>query len=245
MAINAIIVDSREPAWVQALAFGNVPVAVGQLAAGDVWIATDDAVTLAIERKTSTDLLSTLAAGRFLPQMAELVKVTRWAYLAIGGILYPGPENKTVNDRGVTGWSWTALQGALLSAQELGVHVVYYARDEDFASLIKWLAERPHEPTHLVAPTKTPDFYTSAERILTAFDGIGIDKARALLAYCGSAAQAVAYLTDMTSDNGHVDGIGPGAKTRVRRELGLPNWAELALISTEGKLIEWGQLNPA
>ncbi len=242
MAINAVVVDSREPAWVQALTFGNVPVAVAPLDAGDVWVATDDAVLLVIERKSSTDLLGTIAGGRFLPQMAEMLKITRWAYLAIGGILYPGPENKTVNDRGVTGWSWTALQGALLSAQELGVQIVQYARDEDFAGLIKWLAERPHEPTHLVAPTKTPNFYTTAERILTAFDGIGIEKAAALLSYCGSVGQALAFLTDMTTNNGHVAGIGDVTKQKVRQMLGLENWAELALISTEGKLIEQGRL---
>ena len=54
MTLSSVIIDSREPGWVQSLTFGGVPTATVALDAGDVWAAIDalpptlrDVVTLA------------------------------------------------------------------------------------------------------------------------------------------------------------------------------------------------------
>jgi ERCC4-type nuclease len=232
------MIDDREPAHIRALTFGGVPTLVTRLEAGDIWVTTTDGVCLAIERKTSTDLLSTIAAGRFLPQVAELIKVSRYAYVLITGTLAPGPENKVISDRGLTGWQWTSVQGALLSAAELGVMVVHLASDADIAAGIIWLASRRRTPEMVVPPLRIPRVLTTGEAILAALPGIGLERARALIAYCGNAATALQFLTDMTTDNGHVDGISDGIKAGVRRVLELPDWAELCLLSTEHKLLD-------
>jgi ERCC4-type nuclease len=238
MSVSSSLIDDREPAHIQALTFGGAPTLVTRLDAGDIWITTDDGCILACERKTSDDLLSTISQGRFLPQMTELVKVSRYAYLLITGTLTPGPENKTISERGITGWQWSSVQGALLSAAELGVMAVHLASDNDIEPAITWLAERRRSPEMMIPPLRIPRVLSTGEAILAALPGIGPERARALIAYCGNAATALQFLTDMTFDQGHVDGIGDGVKVGVRKALELPNWGELCVISTEHKLLD-------
>ena len=239
--IVAVTIDQREPQWVQELTFGDAPTIVTLLDAGDVWLATADELVV-IERKTSTDLLNTIAQGRLLDQCARLRAVSPWAYLVITGELRPGPDGRTLNARGAVGWSWHSVQGALLSAQELGVQVVHLADDAAFLPGLLWLAGRARNAQAVIEPTKTATWLNAQEQILCSLPEIGTEKARNLLAYCGNAAWALAYLTNMTDDDGHVAGIGDVIRQKARAALGLPNWAELALISTEGKLIEQGKL---
>ena len=241
--LEAVLIDQREPEWLQRLTFGGVATTITMLDTGDVWVACADGALLACERKTSDDLLNTLAQGRLLSQAAELAKASQWAYLMITGMLYPGPENKTITDRGITGWVWSAVQGALLSIQELGVHIVHLASDAEFEHGIMWLASRSHDAQMLIPPVKTSQFLNAGEALLASLPGIGIERAQALLEYCGSPAQALAFLTDMTTSSEHIAGIGDITKQKVRKILVLPSWAELALVSTEGKLIEQGILH--
>ena len=77
MAIASVIIDSREPDWVQRLDFG-VPAAVTALDAGDLWVATTDAQTLIIERKTPTDLLNTIKADRLFQQVIGMRQRSQW-----------------------------------------------------------------------------------------------------------------------------------------------------------------------
>lgn len=122
--ITSVIIDSREPDWVKGLKFGGVPTAVTALDAGDFLVATSDGVLLSIERKTSDDLLNTLKGDRLFSQCARIRAATPWAYLLITGYLGPGPDGKTITTR-QTGWDFSAVQGALLTVQELGVNVVF------------------------------------------------------------------------------------------------------------------------
>ena len=122
MAITAVIIDQREPEWVKQLKFNGVIVSYSVLDAGDFWVITDDNRMLVIERKTPTDLLGSLKDERLFLQMAglqELRKEGYWPYLMISGDLQRGANGHVVTDR-ETGWSWNAVQGALLSIQEIG-----------------------------------------------------------------------------------------------------------------------------
>ena len=229
--LQAVMIDQREPPWVQRLTFGGAATSITLLDAGDIWVATDNDL-LVIERKTADDLLNTIGQGRLLPQCAELVKISRYAYLVITGALAPDANGKAITGRGTTGWSWASVQGALLSAQELGVQIVHFGQDSDFERAVLWLAGRRREPVMLIAPVKTPQLLSVGEAILASLPGIGLEKAQALLAYCGSPAQTLAFLTDLTNDNGHVDGIGTVTKQKIRAALGVPEWAELALIAS-------------
>jgi len=220
MAITAAIIDSREPAWVQALTFGGAMVAHSQLDAGDVLVTCDDGTLLAVERKTPDDLLNSLRDNRLWAQLAGMRQVTPWAYLMITGDLRCSADGKVITDSRGTGWNWASVQGALLQAQEMGVFVYVCSGDDDYEAAVLRLAARSHKPELVIPPAREPIPMSTAERILLALPGLGPERAQALLEYCGTPAWALMCLTDL-SFNDEVPGIGIGIKRAVRRALGL------------------------
>jgi ERCC4-type nuclease len=231
MGIKAILLDAREPTWIQQLTFGGAAVSITMLDAGDLLIACDDDSLLAIERKTPGDLLNTLREERLFPQIAKLREVTPFAYLVICGDLRPGPSGQAWADGKATGWNWASVSGALLSVQELGVHIIQCSGDNDYDQTVIRLANRDRQ-TIKTKPARDITVIGEAEQLLTALPGIGAEKAEALLKYCGSAAWALNYLTDLDFE-GSVPGIGEGIKRKVRRALGLEEWAEVCVITRD------------
>ena len=222
MSITTAIVDSREPQWVQLCTFGAPLVTVGMLEHGDLLATTDDNVMLAVERKTASDLLGSIKDGRLWPQLAGMRAQTPWAYLVITGTLSCDGDGYVATSRGVTGWNWASLQGALLKAQELGVFVVQCAEDA-YEETVTTLSARSHEATAVIQPVKQPVPLSPGEEILASLPGIGVEKLQRLLEYVGRPCVALHYLTE-TDTGEDVPGIGPATKRRIREALGLkPN----------------------
>jgi hypothetical protein len=157
-----------------------------------------------------------------------MLAVSRYCYLVITGSLAPDVNGMVVTARGVTGWQWAAVQGALLSLQELGIQVVHFGQDTDFEQAVSWLAGRRRDPLMLIPPLKTPQMLSVGESILASLPGIGLERAQAIMTYCETPAQALAWLTDLSQDG--LPGIGPGIKAKIRAVLGVPDWAELVMI---------------
>ena len=230
MSATAVCIDSREPTWVQALDFG-VPSTVTLLDYGDIWVTTADGQVLAIERKTAGDLLNTLREDRLWTQLAGLRGVSPWAYLLITGTLLRNPlDGMVVLDHAVAGWSWAAVQGALLSAQELGVFVAWAANDEDLAPAVLRLANRRRDAAMIIPPARAARVLTPGEAALAALPGIGLEKTIALLDHYQTPAHALAAMTQMWTGASAVPGIGDGTKAKVRQALQLEDWAELAVL---------------
>ena len=232
MTILSAMIDSREPDWIQELTFGGVPVAVMALDAGDVWAATEDAL-LVIERKTPTDLLNTLRAGRLFAQCSKMREHSEWCYLVISGELQRGANGQVWADQRQTGWNWDSVQGALLTCQELGVGVVHCGGDTEFENTVVRLANRDRGVKR-VPPPRVSHILGDGEAILAALPGVGIEKVDALLQHCGTPAWSLVALTDETAIK--VPGIGNGTKAQVRRALGLEDWSELAVVSKKGEI---------
>jgi ERCC4-type nuclease len=225
-SIVSVIIDSREPDWVKGLRFGGVPTAVSPLDAGDFLIATSDNCLLGIERKQSDDLLNTLKQERLFPQMVKLRELTQWAYLLIHGPFYPGPDGKIITER-QTGWEWAAIQGALLTIQEIGVNVVFAPTDLDVERTIIRLAARNREGPR-VLPPRQPNVWGPGEAMLGALPGIGLEKIEALLEHCGTPAWALFHLVSDTEE--HIPGIGPAIRAGVRRAIGLDDDLEFVIL---------------
>jgi hypothetical protein len=221
MSITTVIIDSREPQWVQQLRFGAALTTVSMLEYGDLLAATDDGVMIAVERKTVSDLLGSIKDGRLWPQLAGLRAQTPWAYLVICGTVWPSAAGQVVTERGETGWNWSSLQGALLKAQELGVFIVQCPGDADFEETVVTLSGRSHESTTIIAPAKEAIPLAAGEQILAS-----------LLAYTGRPCWALSFLTD-TDTRERVPGIGPQTKARIRQALGLRDDEELAVVYAE------------
>jgi len=226
--ISAVMIDSREPAWVQGLSFGGAPKAIAELEAGDVQVVTDDGHTLIIERKTADDLLNSLKDERLFPQMTRITEqridqqmiglpMTVWPYLVITGELRNGPNGKAVTDRGTTGWPYSAIQRALLSIQEMGVFVAQCA-EMDFEQTIIRLADRRRDEAYQkILPPRPGLMLGPSTALLAALPGIGPDRAVQLMQWAGSAGFALAGLTDPEVDCP----VGKAIQRRVRQVLGL------------------------
>lgn len=235
--ITACLIDSREPAWVQHLTFGDVPTTVIELEAGDVHALCDDGCLLTIERKTTEDLLNSLRDDRLLPQMARLVDnrlneqagqgfFTTRPYLVITGMFYRGPGGKVyTGDRGLTGWNWDALQGALLTIQEMGVMVVNAGGDEDFEASIIRLANRKRDPIKLIPP-RPPTIVGPGAAFLASLPGVGVEHSLHLLEWAANLpGHAIAGITDLDIDCP----LPKATRKRVRSMLGLRDKEQLDL----------------
>jgi ERCC4-type nuclease len=217
------MIDSREPRWVQSLDFGGVPTAVVALDAGDFLVATTDDRLLAIERKTPGDFLNTLRDDRLFPQVAKLRDQSEWAYLLISGQLGRAVDGTVSTPTRDTGWEWTAIQGALLTVQELGCHVVFCDGDDDLEPAIVRLAKRRRDEKRILPP-REPALLGPGEAAIAALPGIGNTRMMDVLQAAGTPADALVMLTLKHGE--HVHGIGPATKTRIRNALGLEgDWA--------------------
>ena len=228
--ITGIFVDTREPDWVQHLTFGGLPTMATYLEHGDVMAATDDNQVILVERKTPNDFLSSLRDGRLLPQLAEMLDQTRWSYLVITGEFLRGSEGKTIADGRDTGWSWTAVQGALLTIQEMGIFITYAAGDNDFEACVIRLGARDRKEELLLEPPKLPRVMSAAEAIVASLPGIGTDRLKIVLEYCSTPAWALVALTDLDTE---IPGIPRNVKIKVREALKLESNKQIAIISDD------------
>jgi len=229
MTISGIMIDQREAPWIKSLTFGGTfPVMVTLLSVGDIALATDSGDMILIEHKSPDDLLNSLRDDRLFLQLANMVHETKWAYLLITDQFQRGPNNQVISPRGQTGWGWNSLAGALLTAQELGVFVVYSAGEEGFEDCVLSIGRRSHDPVVKIPPAKMPQILNVQEAILASLPGIGFERASAVLALSdGSPAWALCALTDPTT---HLTGIGDGIKRRVRAALKLADDAQLCVV---------------
>lgn len=234
LMITAIMLDTREPEWVQHLQFGGIPTVVTMLDHGDLFAATDDGQMLLIERKTPNDFLNTLREGRLFPQLMYMMDKTRWAYLVITGELLRGQNGKVIADGRDTGWNWDSVQGALLTAQELGVFVTHAGGDTDYEDCVIRIGKRDRKPDLLLEPPKFPKILSAQEAVVAALPGIGIERLKAVLDYCGTPAWALVALTDPTSE---IPGIPRNVKTKVRGALKLNDNEQLA-ITLDDQMVE-------
>lgn len=231
--LTAVMTDNREPDWIKKLNFGGVAVSTTILEAGDFWLAAEDGTMIVVERKTPNDFLNTLREERLFPQMAGLVEMREngaWPYLLITGEFRITNNGKVYTDR-ETGWDWKAVQGALLSIQEMGIFVTYCAGDTDVEAALLRLVNRSHKPELLVKPAKSVKFMGHQASFLCGLPDIGPDRVGPILDYCGSAAWALVALTDKTTN---VPGVGEGIKNNVRYALGLSKEEQMGIVVENG-----------
>lgn len=216
--ITAIIIDSREPEWVQNLKFGGIPTSITMLDHGDLLAVCDDDQMILVERKTPDDFLNSLRDGRVLPQVSQMQDFTRWNYLVITGDFQRDPGGHTITDRGQTGWSWAAVQGALLTIQEQGCFVTYAANDQDYEACILRLGNRDHRPDLLLAAPRMSRILSAQEAIIASLPGIGVERLQLVMDYCGTAGMAISALSD---PNITIPGIPKNVQTKIRAALKL------------------------
>jgi hypothetical protein len=240
--ITAVMIDSREPQWVQNLKFGGIPTMVTMLNAGDVWAVCDDGSTILVERKTPDDFLNSLKDDRIFPQLTRLAQyrtdeqiggrpVTQWPYLVItDGFLRNGGHVTTNRD---TGWAWSSVQGAILTIQEMGVMVVTCGGDADFEDCVIRLGNRDRSQIKNILPPRIPELLGPREAFIASLPGIGIDKTLKILEWSGgNVFHALMGLTDL-SVKCTIPGIGDITRKKIRAFLGLNDGKNIEVIFDE------------
>lgn len=229
--LTGCFIDSREPEHIQRLTFGGVPCVVTALECGDLWASCADGELLVIERKTTNDLLGSIADGRLFQQALKIRERSQWAYLVVTGYLQPTHDGKTFVGK-ATGWDWNAVQGALLDVQETGVQIVYCEHDNSYEATVQRLAKRSRAGRVLNNTARPARVMTAGETILTSLPGIGLERAQTILEEFPTAAQAITWLT-WPNTVAEIAGIGDGIKAGVRRALGLTQSESLTVWSDE------------
>jgi ERCC4-type nuclease len=228
----AVTVDDREPAWVKGLTWKGAPRQIARLDTGDFWLSCSDGELLVVERKTASDLVSSLAHDRLFNQVGRMRELTEWCYLIISGGIAPGPGGMTAGPgiRIDNGWNWCSVTGALSEVQELGVVVLNVYEDADIEPELLRRVARKRGPKR-IRPPRPIEFVSESEAIIASLPGIGEERARVLLEHFASPADVLDYLT---GDNKRViPGIGPGIRARVRKALGLEEWGCLSVLHRE------------
>lgn len=148
----AVIIDSREPQTVQAAvltAISPLPCArlVTALETGDFVVKDGCPVphTVALERKTVSDLLGSFRSGRLDKQITRLARDYTHPILLVEGELKMDGDGKVKVRSRATGWSHASVQMFLWSLQRSGVSVLYTHDIAATADLVRVLARRAND----------------------------------------------------------------------------------------------------
>ena len=130
-----LVVDTREPASLDAeIEAVGFEVFRQTMPTGDfLWVAKDGR-SIAVERKTAGDLLSSIGGrqanghSRLQNQMERMVKEFDVPLLLIEGNLQGGSDGFTTAGTRSTKWYWDSVDNLLMSLQRGGITVVHCAR---------------------------------------------------------------------------------------------------------------------
>lgn len=226
----SVIIDQREPDFIKNLKFSSAQTVVSLLDAGDLMIATEDNQILLVERKSPEDLLGSIKDGRLFEQCHRMKTQTQWCYVVITGQFTIGQNGKVWVGQRETGWNFDAIEGALLTIQELGVFVVHCKSEMDFGATVERLINR-NRGLLSIGCARPSNILSAGEVLLTSLPGIGLDKAQRILnSQYNTAAKALEMLTEY-GRNG-VQGIGDGTKAGIKKALGLGQDESLMVINS-------------
>lgn len=228
--IKSIIIDSREPKWVQQLSFCGARKAVMEMEFGDLWITCEDGQILVIERKEPEDFIGSMISNRLIRQAAGLAGLRKgglWPYVMITGELNPGPNGRTWVNGTLHDIQYAAIQGLLLSIQELGVFTYFAKNSQDLEEACIRLSNRNRDDIlKLPAVKRQGKRQNSGEELLSGLPGISTELAHLILSESKSAAKALEMLT--TGE--YLSKVGSKKRIKIRECLGLKDNQALAIV---------------
>lgn len=185
----------------------------------DFHIVGNDDKYLIVERKTAEDFVNSIKDGRLLNQIVKGKTITPYVYVVIVGTILPAKHGKTYINGNLTGWDYAAIEGVMLSIQELGASIVFCADENDFLPCMVRLANRSRGDV-IVMPVREAAVFGGAENVLTSLPGIGAKKAADLLQHFPNVGSALWFLTDIDDKQTKIPGIAENTKKNIVRLLG-------------------------
>lgn len=169
----------------------GMPVSVGSLVCGDYAIPTTNGLYLC-ERKTTEDLLASIADGRLFEQAERLLTSCKFPSLIIvGNYVHKGGRvylvDNMTGELTETNWASASLRNAVYKVQVSGLPV-NNVRDPQYLPALVWeqasLCAKPDLIKPLVPHRERPVTFPPAEEVvvfLMGLPGCGYTKATALL----------------------------------------------------------------
>ena len=186
---------------------------------GDFHVICDDDNMLIIERKAAMDFVNSIKDGRLFNQVARAKQITPYVYVVIVGSILPAKGGKTYINGNLTGWDYAAIQGVMVSIQELGAMIIHCADDNDFVAAVVRLANRSRDVIP-VMPVREAAIFGGAENVLASLPGIGAKRAADLLQHFPNVGSALWFLTDIDDKQTKIPGIAENTKRNIVRLLG-------------------------
>lgn len=145
-----------------------------------------------VQRKELKDLIQSIGDGRLAREIAQMKHLPLPMILIEGKIHFDAQDNLMWNSRGqtITREQWRKI---LLSIRDHGIHVDFTQNSLDTSQyvsmLAKWSTKGKHQslirrpgPVNYWGKTTNVDF---AHHLLQGFDGIGLDRAKAIVDHFG------------------------------------------------------------
>ena len=194
---------------------------------------------LLVQRKSGTDLSSSITDGRLYRSLNKMLKWTNRPWLLyVGTMAYSHFSGAAIVDGRSGGMPYMSVNGALIWWQLRGG---YYTQIEADELTLKWLSKwmdtlrtLKDVPSKYVGRQQQQQIIGAAPQreTLTTLPGIGEKKASACLAEYGSIAAA---LVGLTADEIEVAlaGIGPKTRAHIRSWLGLETGERMLVTHTK------------
>jgi len=214
-----ILVDVHEPKRVSKV-LGDLA-HVESLEVGDYQFPTSNGKVVIVERKSSTDLLSSLSSGRFHEQVRNMLQEDCVPVLLLEGFMSCTKDGFVKVRYGITKWRYNSVQHMLMTAQLAGLYITksptvyhtpivikdlyYYFQKEDHESL------RRRRMAAIIPGLEE----SSKLEMLTAIPGIGAELAKRLLGRFGT---PLGVLSASDQKLLSVHGMGP-KKLEVLRQV--------------------------
>ena len=230
MAITALMVDTFMP---PSTSYGGIVVSNASLG-DDVTVLglCDDGTMLAVLCLDFDKLLTWLRTDSLFQRIEKLKQRSEWAYVYLVGSARPDAQGLAIINGHATKWSWNAIQGAIISMQELGIIVGYVADEAQFGEAVQLLGKR-QRTTKRHKALRNFETYSPCEEMLLALPGIGEKLMIELVQSYGNFLWALMGLTDPDIKT---PGIGEKSKAAIRNALGLKTDEQIAVVSSD---VEW------
>ncbi|MBO8182447.1 MAG: DNA repair protein [Archaeoglobus sp.] len=198
-----IFVDDREPERIfEMLKSIGVNAIRKRLELADYLIA-HQSYAVAVERKSASDYISSIADGRFFNQLHDLSKSYELSFLCVIG----RPDFSRISREAFVG---SFLSIALKSKRR--IIPIQLENERDFCLMLKSLDRQLRRGDLRTAPRLRKADVDDSVAMLTAIPGIGIEKARRLLEKLGSIQRVVnASIPELM----RVEGIGEKQARRI------------------------------
>src|SRR3990167_1755161 len=204
MSAPQVIVDDREPHnTAQRLCDYGVGATISHMEVGD-YLFFPHGKMACIERKTISDLLSSIASKRLVSQAHRMIKEYEINFIlregefrrdGSGTLSYLSPRDPRADAQGwvQSGWNWDSFTGMMLDLQLMGIDFIDCPVMGDYPREIARLVTNVCADSHRwIQERERPDITTIDKQYANtvwswcAYDGVGPETAEALLSVFGS-----------------------------------------------------------